>query len=64
LGIVHLDRNEIGPGKFVPKALSIVYSAVSIATVISGPLASFLDGLIGWRYVFILVSVMGSISFI
>jgi predicted MFS family arabinose efflux permease len=52
------------PEKFVPKALSIVYSAVSIATVISGPLASFLDGLIGWRYVFILVAVMGGISFI
>jgi predicted MFS family arabinose efflux permease len=52
------------PEKFVPKALSIVYSAVSIATVISGPLASFLDGLIGWRYVFILVAIMGGISFV
>lgn len=52
------------PEKYVPKALSIVYSAVSIATVISGPLASFLDGLIGWRYVFILVAILGGISFI
>lgn len=52
------------PEKNVPKALSIVYSAVSIATVISGPLASFLDGLIGWRYVFILVAILGGISFI
>ena len=55
---------QLVPEKLVPKALSIVYSAVSIATVISGPLASFLDGLIGWRYVFILVAVIGSISFI
>ncbi|KUJ50023.1 MFS transporter [Chryseobacterium sp. JAH] len=52
------------PEKFVPKALSIVFSAVSIATVISGPLASFLDGLIGWRYVFLLVAIIGGISFV
>jgi len=52
------------PEESVPKAMSIVYSAVSIATVISGPLASFLDGFFGWRFVFILVAVLGGISFV
>lgn len=52
------------PEKNVPKALGIVYSAVSIATVISGPLGSFLDGLIGWRNVFLLVGFIGASSFV
>lgn len=52
------------PEAFVSKALGIVYSAVSIATVISGPLGSFLDGLIGWRNVFLLVALVGAGSFV
>lgn len=52
------------PEKEVPKALSIVFSAVSIATVISGPLGSFLDGMIGWRNVFLLVAIIGLASFL
>lgn len=52
------------PEKEVPKALSIIFSAVSIATVISGPLGSFLDGLIGWRNVFLLVGIIGLASFL
>lgn len=35
------------PEKLVSKALAIIFSAVSIATVLSAPLGSFLDGLIG-----------------
>lgn len=41
------------PEKMVPIALSIIFAAVTIATVLSAPLGSFLDGLIGWRNVFI-----------
>ncbi len=52
------------PEKEVPKALSIIFSAVSIATVISGPLGSFLDGMIGWRNVFLLVGIIGLGSFL
>ena len=36
------------PMRVVPKALSIIFGAVSIALVIAAPLGSFLGGLIGW----------------
>lgn len=52
------------PEKLVSKALAIIFSAVSIATVLSAPLGSFLDGLIGWRNVFILVAVIGAAAFV
>lgn len=42
------------PAKDVPKALSIIFAGVSIATVVAAPLGSYLGSLIGWRNVFIL----------
>ena len=45
------------PMRVVPKALSIIFGAVSIALVIAAPLGSFLGGLIGWRNVFILCAI-------
>ncbi|MCR2308271.1 MFS transporter, partial [Salmonella enterica] len=43
----------------VPKALSVIFGAVSIALVIAAPLGSFLGELIGWRNVFNAAAVMG-----
>lgn len=42
------------PAAMVPKALAIIFSAVSIATVVAAPLGSYLGALIGWRNVFII----------
>lgn len=50
---------QLVPTKDIPKALSIVYSGVSVATIISLPLASWLGHLIGWRNVFHLAALMG-----
>ncbi|HBW7433391.1 TPA: purine ribonucleoside efflux pump NepI [Klebsiella pneumoniae] len=50
------------PMRVVPKALSIIFGAVSIALVIAAPLGSFLGGLIGWRNVFNGAAVMGVLS--
>ncbi len=47
------------PPRTVPKALSVIFGAVSIALVIAAPLGSFLGGLIGWRHVFNAAAVMG-----
>ena len=47
------------PMRVVPKALSIIFGAVSIALVIAAPLGSCLGGLIGWRNVFNGAAVMG-----
>jgi len=42
------------PAAMVPKALAIIFSAVSIATVVAAPLGSYLGAVIGWRNVFII----------
>ncbi|WP_432699471.1 purine ribonucleoside efflux pump NepI [Kluyvera cryocrescens] len=47
------------PARTVPKALSVIFGAVSIALVIAAPLGSFLGGIIGWRNVFNGAAVMG-----
>ncbi len=47
------------PTRVVPKALSVIFGAVSIALVIAAPLGSFLGGIIGWRNVFNAAAVMG-----
>ncbi len=46
---------QLVPSKDVPRALSIVYAGVSVATIISLPVASWLGHQIGWRNVFFLV---------
>lgn len=50
---------QLVPTKDVPKALSIVYAGVSVATIISLPLASWLGHLLGWRNVFFLAAGLG-----
>lgn len=50
---------QLAPPKDVPRALSIVYAGVSVATIIALPLSSYLGDLIGWRNVFILSATMG-----
>lgn len=47
------------PTRSVPKALSVIFGAVSIALVIAAPLGSFLGGIIGWRHVFNGAALMG-----
>lgn len=49
------------PPRLVPKALSVIFGAVSIALVIAAPLGSFLGGLIGWRSVFNAAAAMGAL---
>ncbi|ABQ06114.1 MFS transporter [Flavobacterium johnsoniae] len=50
--------------KEVQKALSIIYIAVSLATVIAAPMGSFLGNLFGWRNVFLIAAALGFIAFI
>jgi len=50
------------PSNLVPKALSIVFGAVSVATVVSAPLGSFLGGLLGWRSVFLIAGGLGILA--
>ncbi|PSC88831.1 MFS transporter, partial [Klebsiella pneumoniae] len=56
-GDVHRHGDASGAGGHVPKALAIIFSAVSVATVVAAPLGSYLGELIGWRNVFILCAI-------
>lgn len=47
------------PARTIPKALSVIFGAVSIALVIAAPLGSFLGGIIGWRNTFNAAAMMG-----
>jgi predicted MFS family arabinose efflux permease len=50
--------------KNVPKALSIIFGAVSVATVVAAPLGSFLGKEIGWRNVFLFTGILGAIALV
>ncbi|WP_264289759.1 MFS transporter [Duffyella gerundensis] len=52
------------PADQVPKALSIIFSGVSLATIIATPLGSFLGDIIGWRNIFLLTALLGGLAFI
>jgi DHA1 family purine ribonucleoside efflux pump-like MFS transporter len=64
LGDVGLAHHAPGARATVPKALSVIFGAVSIALVIAAPLGSFLGGIIGWRNVFNAAAVMGLLCII
>ncbi len=55
---------QLVPLKDLPRALSIVYAGVSVATILSLPLASYFGHLLGWRNVFLATSALGGIMFV
>lgn len=50
------------PEADVPRALSMIFSGVSAATVVAAPLGSYLGDVFGWRYVFLLAAAMGLVA--
>jgi predicted MFS family arabinose efflux permease len=50
------------PAALVPRALSIVFGAGSIATVIAAPLGSALGAVVGWRGVFLTPAAIGLLA--
>ena len=52
------------PEAMVPRALSIIFSGVSAATIFAAPLGSYLGGMLGWRNIFLLATLLGVLSFI
>ncbi|MEG6593664.1 MFS transporter [Desulfovibrio sp. 1188_IL3213] len=55
---------QLVPTKDVPRALSIVYAGVSVATIISLPLASYLGHLVGWRNIFFMGAGIGLVALV
>ena len=52
------------PEAMVPRALSIIFSGVSVATVAAAPLGSYFGHLIGWRNVFLIATGIGVLAFL
>ncbi len=50
------------PSAFVPRAFSIIFGGVSVATVAAAPIGSYLGNLIGWRGVFLAATLMASLA--
>lgn len=50
------------PGHLVPRALAILMSGVSAATVLAAPIGSYLGELFGWRTVFLIAAVLGAVT--
>lgn len=51
------------PADKVPKALGIIFTGVSVGTIVTAPLGSYLGDIIGWRYVYLLGAVPCLIAF-
>lgn len=50
------------PAALVPRALSMIFSGVSAATILAAPVGSYLGELIGWRSVFLLTAALGGVA--
>ena len=50
------------PEAMLPRALSIVFSGVSVATIVAAPMGSYFGHLIGWRNVFVAASAIGLLA--
>jgi predicted MFS family arabinose efflux permease len=47
------------PTSFIPRAMSIIFTGVSVATVSAAPVGAYLGDLIGWRAVFAIAAAIG-----
>lgn len=50
------------PAALLPRALSIIFSGISVATVVAVPLGSYLGGLYGWRAAFFAAAALGFLT--
>lgn len=52
------------PEALVPRALSMIFSGVSAATILAAPVGSYLGDIIGWRNVFLIATALGVVTLI
>lgn len=51
------------PEALVPRALSMMFSGVSVATIAAAPMGSYFGDIIGWRNVFLIAALVGVLVF-
>lgn len=50
------------PPRLMPRAMSIIFTGVSLATVCAAPVGAYLGGLWGWRAVFLVAGAIGAVA--
>jgi predicted MFS family arabinose efflux permease len=52
------------PTRLMARAMSVIFTGVSVATVSAAPVGAYLGGLFGWRTVFAISAVIGAVTLI
>ncbi|MEU8477422.1 MFS transporter, partial [Streptomyces hygroscopicus] len=52
------------PAALVPRAVSIIFSGIAVATIVAVPLGSYLGDLTGWRNTFLAAAVLGVLALV
>lgn len=52
------------PPRLMPRAMSIIFTGVSLATVCAAPVGAYLGGLWGWRAVFLAAGTIGAVALV
>jgi predicted MFS family arabinose efflux permease len=55
---------RLAPRKTLPRAMAVIMTGVSVATVCAAPLGAWIGSQLGWRYAFILAAAIGIVTFI
>lgn len=50
------------PARALPRAMSIVFTGVSVATVSAAPVGAYVSDILGWRAAFVLAGVVGALA--
>lgn len=52
------------PSRLMPRAMSLIFTGVSVATVSAAPVGAYLGGLLGWRAVFAIAAAIGVVTLV
>lgn len=55
---------RLAPDAILPRAMAVIMTGVSLATVCAAPLGAWIGAAFGWRYAFLLAAVVGTITFL
>lgn len=55
---------RLAPGKNMPRAMAIILTGVSLATVCAAPLGVYIGETLGWRSAFLMTAAVGFVTFI
>ncbi len=55
---------RLAPDAILPRAMAVIMTGVSLATVCAAPLGAWIGAAFGWRYAFLLAAAVGTVTFL